>query len=126
MKRVYVAGPFRGRNHWDQENNIRSAEAWALELYKQGVAPYCSHSQTRFFTGTLPDQIFLDADIEWLLHCDAVFMLSTWRNSPGARHEHEVAIAHNIPVFEDFGALCAWIQIEKENEQDQTSVKQGA
>ena len=32
MKVGYIAGPFRGPNSWEIENNIRRAETLALEV----------------------------------------------------------------------------------------------
>ena len=123
MKRVYVAGPIRASNAWEIEQNIRRAEGWALEIIKAGAAPHCPHTQDRHFIGVMPDEYFLKQDLAWLEVSDAIFMVSGWRRSEGSIGEYEFALEHNIPVFEDFGLLCAWIQVN--NEQDQASVQQG-
>ncbi len=34
MKLLYVAGPYRAKSEWQLEQNIRNAEAVALELWQ--------------------------------------------------------------------------------------------
>jgi hypothetical protein len=120
MLRVYVAGPIRARNNWEVEQNIRRAEGWALEIIRAGAAPHCPHTQDRHFIGVMPEEHFLKQDLAWLEVSDAIFMVGDWRRSAGSVGEYEFARENDIPIFEDFGALCAWIQVEKEHEQDQT------
>jgi hypothetical protein len=120
VKRIYIAGPIRAVNGWEIEQNNRRAEGWALEVMKAGAAPYCPHTQDRFYQGVMSDQFYLDKDFAWLAVSDAIFLLSGWRKSAGSIGEYEFALKHSIPVFEDFGLLCAWIQVE--NEQDKASV----
>ena len=115
---VYCAGKFRAPSHWGIVQNIRHAEVWALEVWKAGAAALCPHLNTANFQGALPDHTWLEGDLALLQQCDAVFMIPGWEQSEGAIEEKRVAVANDIPVFDDFGALCAWIQVE--NEQDQT------
>jgi hypothetical protein len=118
MRVVYCAGPYRASNAWLIEQNIRHAEGWALEIWKAGAACLCPHSNTRYYQGAAPDHIWLDGDLEMLRRCDAVFMVPGWEKSAGSRAEYDEAIKLSIPVFGDFAVLCAWIQVN--NEQDQT------
>src|SRR5436309_15845129 len=87
MKVVYVAGPFRGKSYWDQENNIRRAETLALDAWRLGCAVICPHTNTRFFDGAVPDSVWLDGDLELLKRCDAVLMTPDWLKSTGASAE---------------------------------------
>jgi len=114
MKLVYTAGAFRAPTAWGIHENIRRAEAWALEIWKQGAVALCPHLNTANFQGAMPDHTWLEGDLEMLKRCDAVFMIPYWERSEGARKEREVAIAEKIPVFTDFGHLCAWIQTNQE------------
>lgn len=110
MKVVYVAGKFRGPNHWVVENNIRRAEEVALDLWRMGAAVICPHTNTRFFDGAAPDEIWLEGDIEIMKRCDAVYMVGDWRASKGATAEREVALAAGIPVFDgDYGEFERWL-----------------
>ena len=99
MKVVYVAGPFRGKDAWEVEQNIRRAEALALEVWRLGCAAICPHANTRFFDRALPDETFLKGDLEILRRCDAMILTEDWERSSGARAERQYAIDHNILVF---------------------------
>lgn len=109
MKVVYVAGPFRGPDSWAIENNIRRAEALALEAWKLGAAVICPHTNTRFFQGAAPDHIWLDGDLAILEKCDAILLTPDWEQSSGARAECDHAKAHQIPVLFSITELAEWL-----------------
>lgn len=120
MKLVYVAGPFRselpkGRsNAWGVQNNVMSAMAVALEIWKLGHAALCPHANTMFFQdadGT-EDSVWLKGDLEMLRRCDAVMMAPGWHLSSGARAEMVDAQARGIPVFTQLGDLENWLKYE--------------
>lgn len=98
MKVVYIAGPFRGPNAWEIEQNIRRAEEQALLVWRLGAAALCPHTNTRFFQGAAPDDVWLNGDLELLARCDAVYAITGWLASSGARAEVEFAQEHGIPV----------------------------
>ena len=109
MKVVYVAGPFRASSAWGIEQNIRRAEALALQVWKAGFACICPHTNTRFFQGAAPDEVWLTGDLELVKRSDAVLMVPGWKRSSGATQERDVAMALNIPVYYDLTALVdAW------------------
>jgi hypothetical protein len=110
MKVVYVAGPFRGANSWEIEENIRRAERLALQVWRLGAACICPHTNTRFYQGAAPDEVWLNGDLEMLRRCDAILMTPDWERSSGARAEHDFALKHNIPVFHDLYELDAWLE----------------
>ena len=110
MKIIYIAGPFRGANAWDIEQNIRRAEELALSVWRLGAAAICPHTNTRFFQGAAPDAVWLEGDLEILRRCDAVMLTADWRGSSGAVREFEVAQDAGIPTFDRLDALSAWIQ----------------
>ena len=99
MKLVYVAGPFRGPNAWEIEQNIRRAEALALEVWRAGFACVCPHTNTRFFQGAAEDSVWLDGDLLILERCDAVLLTPDWQRSSGARAEVDHAKLKGIPVY---------------------------
>lgn len=110
MKVVYVAGPFRGRCHWDVEENIRRAERLALEVWRSGAACLCPHANTRYFDGAAEDRVWLEGDLEMLGRCDAVVMTTDWERSNGARAERRYAESRGIPVFESITGLVEWLR----------------
>lgn len=99
MKVVYVAGPFRGANSWEIEQNIRAAESLSLEVWRMGAAVICPHTNTRFFQGAADDEVWLKGDLEILSRCDAILMTNDWRRSSGAAEEHGFAVERGIEVF---------------------------
>ena len=113
---VYVAGPFRGPSAWAVECNIRRAEELALEVWRLGAACICPHTNTRFYQGAAPDEVWLDGDLEILARCDAVLMTPDWEKSSGARAEHDFAAARGLVVLYTLDALCAWLGLGREFE----------
>lgn len=109
MKVIYIAGPFRGPNHWAVEQNIRRAETLALEAWRLGCAVICPHTNTRFFDGAADDKIWLDGDIEIMLRCDAVLLTDNWQQSSGAKAEVAVARDAKIPVLLSLQELQSWL-----------------
>ncbi|KKM17552.1 hypothetical protein LCGC14_1674630 [marine sediment metagenome] len=100
MKVVYIAGPFRADSSWKIEENIRRAEALALDAWKMGYAVICPHANTRFYQGECDDRVWLDGDLEILSRCDAVLLALGWKNSTGACEEVKHANRNGIPVYE--------------------------
>lgn len=126
MKKViYIAGPFRGRNAWEIECNIRRAESLAMSVWHLGGAAICPHANTRYFQGLLDDKVWLDGDLAILAKCDAVVLTDNWITSRGAVEEVIFAIEHGIPVFEYLVKFRNWLDygIDLEN---QTALKQTA
>ena len=109
MKVIYVAGPYRGPHAWAIEENIRRAERLALAVWHLGAAALCPHTNTRFFQGAAPDDLWLAGDLELLIRCDAVILTADWDRSVGAGIERAVAERRGIPVFESIEALAAWL-----------------
>lgn len=106
---VYVAGPFRGANAWEIEQNIRRAEALALEVWKLGCAAISPHANTRFFQGAADDSVWLDGDLEIVARCDAVLFTPDWKRSSGATAEHQFAIERGVPVLFSLDELTQWL-----------------
>lgn len=102
MKLAYVAGPYRAACEWRVTQNIREAEAVALELWRMGYAVICPHKNTAYFGGAegLLDQTWLDGDLEMIARCDLVVGTPRWRESLGARAEVEFAARRGIKFYE--------------------------
>lgn len=100
MKIIYIAGPFRGENAWQVEQNIREAEKLGFWVANQGAMPLIPHTNTRFFDGTLSQNFWLDGTLELLRRCDAMVMTPLWRSSSGACSEVEEAKRLDIPTYD--------------------------
>ena len=96
---VYIAGPFRASSAWDIECNIRRAETLALEVWRAGAAAICPHTNTRYFQGAAPDEVWLEGDLAIMKKCDAVLLTEDWDSSAGARRERQEAVLWGLPVF---------------------------
>ena len=105
MTLVYVVGPYRAASAWQVEQNVRSAEALALEVWRAGGVAICPHANTRYFQGELPDTTWLAGDLEILCRCAAVLLCPNWQNSEGSRRELSVAKARGIPIFKTIDDL---------------------
>lgn len=117
LKVIYIVGPFRGPNAWEIEQNIRRAEAVALEVWRLGAVALCPHCNTRFFQGAAPDEIWLAGDLELMRRCDAVLLVPGWMASKGSCAEVADAKARGQPVLGEIEngltMLRAWLEREK-------------
>lgn len=95
---VYTAGKFRAPTPDGVRDNIRKAEAVALEVWKRGYACISPHLNTANFDGVLPDSVWLTGDLAILARCDIVLMLDGWEQSVGATAERDYAKRLRLPV----------------------------
>ena len=102
---IYIIGPFRSKNGWLIEQNIRRAEEVSLNLWELGFAVICPHTNTRFFNGSLNDSIWLEGDKEILKRCDAAFLISGWEFSTGCNEEVQFCRYIEKPYFNDIKEL---------------------
>lgn len=109
MKLVYIAGPYRAATEHGVAENIRAAEMLAIRVWELGAACICPHKNTSFMGGVVPDQVFLDGDIEILKRCDAVLLTEDWHRSVGARGEVMAARNSGKPVFDNLDDLERWL-----------------
>jgi hypothetical protein len=80
--------------------NIRKAEAVALQVWRKGVACICPHKNTAFFGGAADDSIWLEGDLEIIRRCDALVCVEGWQTSKGSLNEIAAAKRDGVPVFE--------------------------
>jgi len=101
--RVYIAGPYRADTPEGVDVNIAMArEAMAL-LLQAGHTPFCPHSMTARFERdypNIPDDRYLETDLEWLRFCDGILMLPGWQQSSGSRREFELAREMGLDLFQ--------------------------
>jgi len=109
MRVIYVAGPFRGKNAWKVEQNIRVAEDAGMVVAQLGAVPLIPHTMCRFFDGTMTGQFWIDATLDLLRRCDAMLVVGGWENSEGTKGEIQEAAVLGIPVFKSFDSLRLWI-----------------
>ncbi len=101
MQVAFIAGPFRGKNPWEVEQNIRAAECVGFRVAELGYMPLIPHTNTRFFDGTLTDEFWLKGTRELLKRCDIMVMVekNSHRKSAGTMAEFIFASKNLIPVY---------------------------
>lgn len=99
MKVIYIAGAFRGANAWEIHQNVLRAEEITAKLIGQGYAVICSHKMTENMQGLYDDQIYLDACMELIKRCDAIYMLKGWEDSEGSKEELSLALKEGKEVY---------------------------
>ena len=96
---AFVCGPYRAGHGRSVLENIRNAEAVAIELWRKGYVAFCPHKNTAHFDGILPDGAWLAGDMTMLARCDLLVTVPGWEESEGARAEVEWAQSVAMPVY---------------------------
>lgn len=113
MKKVaYVAGPYRAETIHGVVENIRSAEAVAIELWKMGYAVICPHKNSALLDGVCSDETWLEGALELLRRSDIVVLAPGWLDSAGTGREAEEALRCGMPTFEwpsEVVSIRGWI-----------------
>ena len=101
MKLAYIAGPFRAKNAWQVECNVRAAEKTSFVIAQMNIAAICPHANGRFFNGTLTDEYWLESTAEMLKRCDMMILVDyiSPEVSEGTASELKIARSLDIPVF---------------------------
>ena len=109
MKLIYIAGPYRAPTRWEEERNVRAAEALGYAVAQIGHFPVIPHANTRpYFSDAQPGAFWLAGTLELLRRCDAVLLLPGWGESEGARGEKADADRLGLPVFRCVEDLRHW------------------
>ena len=106
MRVIYVCGPYRAETKHRRDINILKARAVTVELLKRGWSVLCPHLLYARFDDLYPeidDAVYLEADLELLRRCDAIFLMRLWCESAGAKREFEEARERGVPVYYELG-----------------------
>ena len=101
--RIYIAGKYGAHSLPSKErlrNTMKAIEA-GRKLILMGHNPFIPHLLHFVHEGWEVDigQKYYELDTEWLKQCDAILMLDSWKESPGARKEESLAIELGISVY---------------------------
>lgn len=99
---VYVAGPYTAPDAEGRQANIQAAVSFGQEARALGFIAQVPH------VAILPTEDYelaLAECFELLYRCDALVLMPTWRESPGAQRERDFAESLGIPIFEGLEQL---------------------
>jgi hypothetical protein len=108
MQIAYIAGPFRakdrtnGYNYYEQQKNIEAARDVGLAVCRAGAGDWYAfipHMNTAHFQGAMPDEFWLEGDLEQLRRSDVVVLTPGWTHSTGAKREYDEACRLKIPTI---------------------------
>lgn len=107
---VYVAGPYAATTRWEEEQNVRHAEAVGYNVADAGAMPVIPHTNTRpHFSDLNSAEWWYEATVELMRRCDAVMMVPGWKQSKGSVAERTEAERIGLPVFLTLRELTEWI-----------------
>ena len=101
---LYIAGKYRSNSTDGVKENIRVARAYAEKYWKLGYAVICPHTNSGLMESDVPEQLFMEGDLEIIKRCDVIVMLPGWIESAGSRAEHELAIQCKLHIIYEFTA----------------------
>jgi uncharacterized protein DUF4406 len=112
-KKIYLAGPIRGKKDGNFDtfqraaNKLRSENHFVFNPFDQDIKMCGSNP----YAGTMGDADVAASrglDFKKVFHldvhfisteCEMMVMLPQWERSVGARAEHELAVALNLPII---------------------------
>lgn len=109
--KIYVAGPLNAMAV-DYLKNVSNMMTEAEHLRRLGFSIYVPAIDLLMgikfgYTGY---NDYFDNSQPWLKAADAVYLCKGWENSKGAKKEIELALANNIPVFDNPDELVKHFQ----------------
>jgi hypothetical protein len=102
--KIYIAGRYTHTTEEERRQYVEAGKLAILQLMKKGHTPICTFSMTDGLEHNnmgLHYDDFMNLSLEWLLNCQAVYMLEGWEQSNGARIERELAEKEGLPIYEN-------------------------
>ncbi len=102
MRNVYIAGPMTGIARWNRPAFVKAAK----QLREQGwevtspveIADAFGSQNTIVTTPGMLDAV-IEAELEALAKCDAIYLLAGWEDSRGAKRELWLALEKGLEVI---------------------------
>ena len=95
--KIYISGKMRGLPEEESRKLFKAAENYLIELGHDVINPWDSEDEKNEKCRDWDDYILYDLHI--LKMCDAIFMLSNWQDSDGAKCEHAFASGMGIGIL---------------------------
>ena len=100
-KIIYVAGAYRAKTEEQKRENVWHATRVSVRLWELGWIVFSPINNSAYFDvySSLPDEVWLKGSLKFLEFCQAIFMLSNWLESTGAKRELERAVEMGLSVY---------------------------
>ena len=95
--KIYISGKMRGLPEEESRKLFKAAENYLIELGHDVINPWDSEGKKNEQCNDWDDYILYDLQI--LKTCDAIFMLSNWQDSDGAKCEHAFARGRGMEII---------------------------
>ena len=121
MIRVYVAGPFNGRNVQETQRNIRRGLHYSDMVMNEGMSP---DGHWEFWDRGIRQAIknMYEMNHAWLAVADVMLVVKGWEDCQETVREINLAKGVDIPIFYSFDELIRWRneRSSREKERDGT------
>lgn len=110
-KVIYVCGPISAATHEERDANVQRGYEAGVRIWRTGNVALVPHlnSDGMFEKAHIPAADIYLGDLVLLERCDAMFRLPGWEGSRGCAYETAWATHKNIPVFDSWDELLAWL-----------------
>lgn len=95
---LYIAGPLTEGAGRTEAENIEAAKRVAEKYFRLGFTIICPHTNLWHIPGCDYED-YMEADFELILRSDTVVMMKNWRESKGARREHDHALKYRKRII---------------------------
>lgn len=112
MRVIYLIGPYRSDTEYGVHRNIQEAERQAAEIWRLGAFCFCPHKNTAYLGGVVPDETFLQGDLEFMRRCDAVYVGENADRSLGGQAELAEARHIGLPIIWSMAGVYHWVRGE--------------
>jgi hypothetical protein len=96
IKRIYIAGPMTGIENYNRPKFNEAAAQWRETLHIEHVINPAENFDGRL---DLSYETYIRKSIEQVLGSSHLYMLDGWKNSRGARLEHDMAMCLGLTVW---------------------------
>lgn len=127
-KLVYIAGKYNGDKFDDVQKHIDLAREVSIKVWEHGGVAFCPHLNTAHFQLHAPHILetdIMEGCILLLSRCDAIFMMSNWKDSKGAKEEYEFAKKNSIPILDSLDKLYIFLNNEETHRDEFTGYVRG-
>lgn len=116
MKKVYIAGKLND-NAVGYIKNCHKMIKTAKVVRNAGFSVYvpCIDFLEGLVDGNFEYEDYFDNSQPWLLSSDAVYLTPGWGDSEGTKREISLAVANNIPVFDNILKMMAHFEMYGES-----------